>query len=152
MIHFRPFEKAKDYRTYEAWCKGHDSIPWPEIVLPRGWVAHSAGIDIACSFLYMDPGKIGVVELTTTNPACAMSRDLVEAVKGLYLKLEEVARNSGCLVVISFVKPRSSEERIMSKMGYGTSDDDTGHRLFAKPLHGRLNLPEDGVLKCPSRS
>ena len=104
------------------------------------------------SFLYMDPGKIGVIEMTTTNPAVAFSRDLVAAVKGLYDYLEARAKEAGCIVVISFVKPKSSEERIMSKMGYATSDDDTGHRLYAKPLHNQdaWKVPEGGEIKCPS--
>lgn len=104
------------------------------------------------SFLYMDPKLIGVIEWTTTNPALAFSRDIVLAVKGLYAHLEQTAKDAGCVAVISFVKPNSSEERIMAKMGFATSNDDPGHRLFAKPLRNLENWtpPKDGVMQCPS--
>lgn len=150
MITFRPIDIENDYPTLEAWWFGHNSLPVPKLFLPRGWIAESCGIKMAASFLYMDPKLIGVIEWTTTNPRCALSRDLVEAVRGLYSKLEEEAKASGCLAIISFVKPKSSEERIMAKMGFATSADDTGHRMFAKPLvQQNWNVPEGGEVKCP---
>lgn len=154
MIQFRPINLDTDYATLESWSKGHKSLPPPRAILPRGWIAEASGVPIAMSFLYMDPMLIGVIEWTTTNPACAFSRELVLAVKGLYSHLEQTAKDAGCVAVISFVKPRSSEERIMTKMGFATSADDTGHRLFAKPLRNldKWDPPKDGVMPCPSPS
>lgn len=151
-MNFRPFDLAHDYATYERWCKAHNSEPFPSVVLPRGWIAHASGIEIAMSFLYADPGKVGVIELTTTNPSCSFSRDMVAAVKGLYELLQAEARKSGCLAVISFVKPNSFEERTMIKMGFATSPDAVPHKMYAKPLVNlqEWNPPKDGVMSCPS--
>ena len=146
---FRPIDLERDYPTLEKWWLGHNALPVPRAILPRGWIAEEAGVEIAASFLYMDPGKIGVIEWTTTNPACAFSRDIVFAVKGLYAHLEEQAKSEGCIAIISFVKPKSSEERIMSKLGYATSQD-CGHRLFAKPLQNLQNWdPVKQEAACP---
>lgn len=144
MISFRPIDLDRDYPTLEAWWKGHNSLPAPKIILPDGWIAFAGGVEIAASFLYSHRGKIGVIEWTTTNPKCGFSRDLVEAVKGLYAKLEAVAAADGCVAVISFVKPKSSEERIMSRAGWVTSTEDCGHRLYAKPLNTPGFAPPPG--------
>jgi hypothetical protein len=151
MIHFRPIIIQEDYETLCSWWRDHHVLAVPKMILPRGWMAEASGVEIAASFLYMDPGKIGVIEWTTTNPKCAFSRDLLMAVKGLYEHLEAVAKAEGCIAVLSFVKPKGSEERIMSKMGYVTSAEDCGHRLYAKPLVGVENYhpPESGVVTCP---
>ncbi len=150
MITFEPITLSRDSEVLESWWKGHKSPPVPQIILPRGWFAVGSGVRIAASFLYVAEKQIAVIEWTTTNPACAYSRDLVEAVKGLYDHLESVARGEGCMAVISFVRPGSWEERTMVKSGYTTSTDDTGHRLYAKPLIGLKNYkqPEGGVLQC----
>lgn len=141
MIEFRPIELDRDYPTLEEWWKGHGVAPVPRYILPRGWIAFAAGVEIASSFLYVAEKKIAVIEWTTTNPRCALSRDLVEAVKGLYAKLEEVAQFEGCVGLISFVAPNTSEERIMIRMGFVCTPDSKMHRMFAKPVGGTLSCP-----------
>lgn len=134
MINFRPYDPEQDYSILEEWWKGHGAFVMPKAIMPRGYFATAQGLDIAVCFLYLDPGKIGVVEWMTTNPKCAYSRDLVVAVKGLYALLEGIAKDQGCSAVISFVKPNSGEERIMLKTGYRAEPNDPGHRIYAKPL------------------
>lgn len=150
MINFRPVEIEKDYPTLQQWWKGHNALEVPREILPRGWIAQEGSCELAASFLYVAEGKIAVIEWTTTNPKCSFSRDLIFAVKGLFSLLESVAREEGCAAVISFVKPNGSEQRIVSKMGYVTSTDDVGHRLYAKPLKNEAawNPPEGGVIQC----
>jgi hypothetical protein len=146
-----------DYPTFEAWWSGHGALPVPEIILPQGWIAFEDSLEIAASFIYivqnMTKGKLGVIEWTTTNPKCSHSRKIVEAVPGLYRLLERYAFAHGCIAMLSFVKPNSGEERIMERMGYVTSDDDKGHRIFSRPLvnQDKFYVPPGGVLKCPSR-
>jgi hypothetical protein len=126
---------ASDYTTLEKWWRGHNAVPVHRAILPPdGWIAHACGVEIAASFLYVAVGRIAVIEFTTTNPQCALSRDLVEAVRGLYERLEIAAREAGCVAVISFVDPDSWERRTMAKMGYTTSADAKPHLMFAKPL------------------
>lgn len=152
MITYRKIEIEVEYPKLCSWWKDHGALAVPqEILPPDAWIAESGGVEIAASFLYVAKGNIAVIEWTTTNPRCAYSRDLVEAVKGLYAKLEEEAKAEGCAMVLSFVKPNGSEQRIMAKAGYVTSTDDVGHRLYAKPLRNAeaFNPPADGVLKCP---
>lgn len=148
-ISYRPFED-KDYEVLVSWWRGHNSPPWPKVVLPRGLIAVGSGVDMAASFLYLTPDKIAVIEFTTVNPALARSRDSLAAVKGLFAALEEEARAAGCLAVITFVKPNGSEQHIVTKIGYATSTDDCGHRLYAKPLRNQENWhpPEGGVVQC----
>jgi hypothetical protein len=152
MIKYRPFEPEVDYPKLKSWWDRHNALGFPMVALPDGWVAYSAGVDMAMSFLYFHRNKIGVIELTTTNPQCAFSRDIVEAVKGLYEKLEAIAKDAGCLAVLSFVRPGSWEERAMVKMGYATSTPDPGHKTYAKPLINAENWPpsEGAALPCPS--
>ena len=147
MISFRKVDLEKDYPTLLGWWKGHNALAVPSEILPDGWVASAAGIDVAASFLYFHAGKIGVIEWTTTNPKCAFSRDLVMAVRGLFNHLEATAAEAGCLCVISFVKPNGSEQRIVEKSGYVTSVPDCGHRLYAKPLNApNFQPPPGGVV------
>lgn len=136
MIEFRPISLDKDYPTLCDWWAGHNAASVHRYILPRGWIAHSAGVEIAASFLYVADGKIAVVEWTTTNPKCAASRDLVAAVKGLYAHLESVAKAEGCVAMLSFVEPNKSEERILIRMGYAYSPNDRMHRVVAKPIGG----------------
>lgn len=152
MITYRKIDLEAEYQKLCDWWKGHGALEIPRGVLPPdAWIASAGGIEIAASFLYVAKGNIAVIEWTTTNPSCAFSRDLVEAVKGLYSKLEEIAAADGCAMILSFVKPNGSEQRIMARSGYVTSTDDVGHRLYAKPLRNAeaFNPPPDGVLKCP---
>ena len=150
-ISYRPFDPEKDYETLLSWWKGHNALPWGKALLPRGLIASGSGIDIAVSFLYLTPDLVSVIELTTTNPQLASGRDRLMAVKGLFEMLERESRAAGCKAIISFTKPNGSEEHILKKMGYATSTDDPGHRMFAKPLvnEERWNPPEDGVIRCP---
>ncbi|GEM_PF-1878256 len=142
MISFRPFSLEKDYPTLVRWWERRGTPVMPEIVIPDGVVAHSAGLDIAMSFLYFHRGKIGVIELTTTNPACAFSKDLVVAWTGVYKALYDVAREAGCKAIVSFVEPDSGEERILQKLGYVCSPDSKPHRMLAIPV-----LPKEAP--CP---
>ena len=135
-INFRKVDLDRDYETLCRWWDGHKTLHVPRVILPRGWIAEGGGIEIAASFLYLDPERIAVIEWTTTNPQCAMSADLLAAVKGLYAHLEAAAVEAKCLAVLSFVRPGSGEQRIMMKMGYCTSwpEADPGHITYAKKL------------------
>lgn len=133
MITFRRFDHERDLPEIRRWWAGHGALEVPVEILPDGWVAESAGVAIAASFLYVAAGKIAVIEWTTTNPSVASGPDKVVAVKGLYEKLESEARDAGCRAVISFVDPDSWERRTMVKMGYVTSQG-RPHVLFAKSL------------------
>lgn len=152
MIEYRPIDLAVDYPTLCEWWSGHSALAVPREILPDGWFACVDGVEVAASFLYLCRGQIAVIEWTTTNPACKLSKNSLAAVKGLFAHLEEVARSEGCIVVISFVKPNGSEQRIVEKIGYATSTDDVGHRLYAKPLSNedRWEVPKGGVMQCPS--
>ena len=119
---------------FEKWWADHKSNPPPKIILPRGWIACGSGLPMAVCFLYVAEGKIGVLEFMTTNPRVAFSKDLWIAVCALYKFVEEQAAAANCQAIISFVKPNSSEERIMKRTGWATSNDDPGHILYAKPL------------------
>lgn len=145
-MNFRPYAEETDYPILQSWWSGHHSLDVPREILPRGWVAVASGVDVAASFLYMDPKFIGVIEWTTTNPECAFSADLVRAVRGLYEHLEATAKEAGCQSVISFVNPNSWERRTMAKMGYLTSGDAIPHLMFAKSL--KFKHP-GGFIPCP---
>jgi len=153
-VHFVPIELERDYPMLCKWWSGHKANPPAKIILPRGWVAAGSGLPIAACFLYVAEGKIAVIEYMTTNPQVAHSRELWITVCALYDYLEKVAKDEGCQAIISFVKPNSSEQRIMVRMGYATSDDDPGHKLYGKPLQNqeKWTPPADGVIKCPSPS
>lgn len=149
MISFRPIDLERDYATLQSWWKGHNAHEVPRVILPMGLIASGGDIEIAAGFLYQQPKMIGVIEWVTTNPKCAYSRDLVAAVRGIFLALEQRAKDDGCLAVISFVKPAGSEERILSKIGYIASSDDSGHRLLMKPLvASEYKAPVGGVETC----
>lgn len=143
MIQFRPFSSETDYPTLVEWWRRRGTPVMPEIVIPDGVVAHAGGVDVAMSFLYFHRGKIGVIELTTTNPACAFSKDLVAAWNGVYDRLYEIAREAGCKAIVSFVEPDSAEERILFKKGYVCSPDSKPHRMLAIPV-----IPKE--VPCPS--
>ena len=150
-ITYRAFDPETDYEMLLSWWRGHKSLPWPKAVLPRGLIASGSGVDIAASFIYLTPDMMAVVELTTTNPKVAFSRDSLAAVKGLFEMLEAEARAAGCKAIISFTRPNGSEEHILKKMGYVISLDDPGHRMSAKPLvnEEKFHPPEDGIIRCP---
>src|ERR1700722_11316006 len=134
MITYQPIDLDRDYSTLLGWWKDHGKLHVPRVILPRGWMAVASGVELAASFLYVVEGKLAMIIYTTTNPRCCWSRDMLEGVKGLYAHLESVATAEGCLAMLSMVAPNTGQERIMTKMGYGTSDDDVGHRIFAKPI------------------
>jgi hypothetical protein len=133
-MQFRRYDPKGDRATLEAWWKGHNAVAVPEQMLPPdGWIAHADGVEMAASFLYVVKGNIAILEFTTTNPRCALSRDLVAAVRGLYERLEVAAREEGCCSIISFVKPDSWERREMVKSGYAVADENP-HMIIGKPL------------------
>lgn len=141
-MRYIPIKLEQDYATLKAWWVGHDSLPIPESILPDGWFAEDGGELFAASFLYLDRGgKIAVIEWTTTNPEKSFSRKIVDAVKGLYAHLEWAAGELGCTAVISFVAPNTSEERIMTRLGFICTPDSKMHRMYAKPVGGKVTCP-----------
>lgn len=149
MITYRKIDLDAEYPKLSDWWAGHRSLPVPRAMFAgaEGWMAESAGVEIAASFLYLVVGgRSAILEWTSTNPRCAASRDTVAAVKGLYEHLEERARGHGCVAIFSFVKPNSFEERAMVRVGYFTTPDDPGHRVYCKNLQPReapcLSSPE----------
>lgn len=130
----RPTNLDIDYPTLCKWWEGHKALAMPQYVFPQGWVVSAAGVDIAMSFLYLDVGgKFAVIEWLTTNPTVAFSKSLVQAVQYLVAHIEDVARAQGCKFIISFIEPKSGEERLMARIGYQTSDGPS-HKLYAKGL------------------
>jgi hypothetical protein len=147
-----PYDEVRDYEEICKWWRLHKALPVPRIILPRGWIAVGSGLPMCVCFLYMDPGKLAMLEYMTTNPQIALSRELLSAVKALYVYMEDRAAEAGCVAILSMVKPGTSEERILLKTGWATSDQDP-HKMYAKPLRNQENWhpPVDGVLKeCPS--
>ena len=149
-ITFREVDLAEDYNKLCAWWSRHGSPAVPDIVLKRGYFAMAGPIEVACAFLHVDPRGLAAIEWMTTNPACALSADLIAGVKGLYAHLEDEARKFDCNVCVSFVKPNSGEERLMAKCGYVTSMDEPPHRTYYKPLAAVENYtpPVDGILRA----
>lgn len=133
-VSFVPVDLDRDYDLFCSWWKDHKAVPVPKIILPKGWIACGSGLPMAVCFLYVAEGKIAVLEWMTSNPRVAFSKDLWIAVCALYQYVEEQAAAAGCQAIISFVKPNSSEERILKRMDYAGSDKDPGHKLYAKPL------------------
>jgi len=130
----RSVNLEEDYPKLLKWWAGHNALVMPAHVFPQGWCIEAGGVEIAMSFLYLDVGgKFAVIEWLTTNPAVALSRSLVEAVKLLMAHIEGVARAQGCSFIISFIAPNSGEERLMKRIGYQTSEG-PGHRTYAKSL------------------
>jgi hypothetical protein len=138
MISIRQLNPEKDLAVVQAWWRLRSAPQLPGEILPRGWIASGAGVDLAASFLYLVEGKIGVIEWTTTNPRVAVGPDVVAAVKSLYEHLENVAWDAGCPVVISFVDPGSWEHRTMAKRGYAEAGG--AHVMLMKPF-GRKGGP-----------
>ena len=138
MILFRKYDPNADYHTLQKWWEGHGAHDVRREILPAdGWIAHSNGVEIAASFFYHligSEGGIGIIEWTTTNPSLGFAREKVEAVKGLYERIEVEARSRKCVSMLSFVTPDSWERRTMGRMGYATSGDAKPHMVFAKPL------------------
>lgn len=122
------------YPTLERWLKAHKSEEVPKAIIDEIYVAEAGGVQIASLCLYLcHHGKLAVAEWLCSNPRVAFSRDLVEAVKALYSKVESDAREAGCAVMIGWIEPGSGEERIAKSIGYATSDQGF-HKLYAKPL------------------
>ena len=138
-VSFVSVDLERDYSMFCSWWADHKAVPVPKIILPTGWIACGSGLPMAVCFLYAVEGKIAVLEFMTTNPRVAFSKDLWIAVCALYKHVEEQAKAEGCVSIISFVKPNSSEERILKRMDYATSEDDPGHKLYAKPLKNLEN-------------
>lgn len=132
MISIRQFNPDKDLATVQQWWKAREQADLPIEVLPRGWVATAACVDVAVSFLYLVEGKIGVIEWTTTNPKIAAGPDVVEAVKALYEHLENEAWSAGCPIVLSFVAPGSWESRTLGRRGYAVAGG--AHMMMIKPF------------------
>lgn len=137
MITYRQIDIDAEYQKLCDWWTAHGAMPVPRPMFcgAQGWIAELSGLEVAASFLYLVVGgKAAILEWTTTNPRCAASRDILVAVKGLYEHIEAVARAGGCEAVFSFVRPNSSEERILAKIGFFTTPDDPGHRIYCKKL------------------
>lgn len=130
---FKPIDLDRDYDLLCQWWTDHGALCVPKVILPRGWFAVDLGVKIAASFLYVAPEQLAMIEYTTTNPRMSLSRITLTAVKGLYARLEEEARELGCVAILSMVAPNTSEERIMTRMGYATSEQKF-HRMYGKPL------------------
>lgn len=131
----------KDWPTIRGWWERHGAIPVPEMLLPRGYIAEEAGEEIACCFLYLDvDGRFSLVEYLTTNPAFSFSKVTVHAFRALLAHVEKVTLERGCSCVFSMVAPGTSEERMLSKMGYATSPG-PAHRMYGKAIQVEALCP-----------
>jgi hypothetical protein len=135
MITVKEYPIEQFYPTLKKWLDAHKSEDVPERIIDRIFVAESGPVQMASLCLYLcSHGKIAVLEHLTTNPSVCYSRDLVLAVNALYKTLEDISRDSGCLVVIGWAAENSGEYRLMVKIGYKTSQQ-VNHILMAKPLY-----------------
>lgn len=90
--------------------------------------------EVAACFLYYEKtGRLAMIEYITTNPAFSHSKSIVKAFKELLLHVEQLVASRGCGAIISMVAPGTSEERILSKLGYSTSTGEA-HRMYGKVL------------------
>ena len=133
-ITVKEYPVSQFYPTLKGWLTTHKSEDVPEQIIDRVFVAECGPVQIASLCLYLcSHGKLAVAEWLCTNDKVCYSKDLVLAVKALYTTLEDVARDAGCVVMIGWIEPNSSEERIATGLGYKTSDQGF-HKLYAKPL------------------
>lgn len=133
-MNIREIDLDMDYVKLCLWWDGHKSLHVPKAFLPIGFIAEEEGHDIAACFLYLDvTGKCSMIEYLTTNPTFSFSKKTLVAFKALLGHCETLSIRQGCGAIISMVAPGSSEERIMAKLGYGTSEG-VGHRMYGKVL------------------
>lgn len=122
-----------------AWWEGHGLKPLGKIIFPNGGaVAYAGNRPVAMAFLYLDrDGRLGMIEWTSTNPARDIpGRDKLCGVKALWAHLEMEARLMGCKCMLSMVRPGSSEERMMTRLGWvGSGDQEIPHVMYAKQLN-----------------
>jgi len=136
-MNIRPFNFDNDFMMVASWWEKHGAVILMPELLPAGWVALEAGVPIAASFLYICQGAqspVGLIEYTTTNPEFSGSRQSLNAVKGLWSHLEQIATDSGCRACFTLVKPGSFEEHEFTRRGYQT-DANAPHLLYAKVIH-----------------
>ena len=133
-MNIRRLIPEQDFPTLKEWWVKHGAIPVPEAFLPWGFMAVDGADEIAAGFLYLDAsGKMAMVEYLTTNPAFSFTKRTVKAWHLLLEHIEKLAKEQGCSAIISMVAPGSSEERIMGRLGYETSEG-TAHKMYGKRL------------------
>ena len=124
----------KDLPIIRSWWEKHGALPVPDAFIPRGWIASYGEDDLAACFLSLeDDHKLAVVEYLTTNPAFSFSKNSLRAWKALLFHVEQFTISHHCRALLSMVAPGTSEERILKKLGYETSED-VGHRMYGKIL------------------
>lgn len=134
-MNIREIDLDMDYVKLCLWWDGHKSLHVPKAFLPIGFIAEEEGHDIAACFLYLDvTGKCSMIEYLTTNPTFSFSKKTLVAFRMLIAHCEELSMKQGCRAIISMVGPGTSEERILGRLGYITSEKDGGHKLFGKVL------------------
>lgn len=137
-ISIRPLNLDEDYPLLMAWWEVHGVPLLDKAIFPRdGAVAIADNRPVAMAFLYIGrTPTFAMLEWTTTNPATDISpRHKLAGVKALYDHLEMEARLWGCLCVLSMVAPKTSEDRIMQRMGWKPqAASDKPHVMFAKRL------------------
>lgn len=134
----RPINLDQDYPMISEWWKARDAGVMPKgVFLPaEGFIVEEGGVAMAASWLFVAPGTqkgIGVIEFTTTNPKCGLSKILLAGAKALYAHLEKVAVTKGCGSILSFVAPGRSEQHIMDRIGY-TNCGGPPHLIYGKAL------------------
>ena len=119
------------------WWIGHKAPVIPaEVFLPGyGFIAEEDGQSLAVSWLFVatnTTGGIGMVQFTTSNP-CAPAKLVSGAVQRVLKELEDVAKETGCGSVMSFVRQDRGEQRIFAENGWS---DLAGvpHNLYGKAL------------------
>lgn len=136
-MNIRPVIFDQDFPTVQGWwrARGSSVLPAPAFMSAEGFIVESGGIPVAVSWLYVVPGTkggIGVVEFTTTNPAVAVSRDLISCVRALYAHVQTQAWAWGCGSVMSFVAPDSAEQRIFEQDGWKDLTGGVPHLMYGK--------------------
>lgn len=139
-MNIRKLIPEEDFPTLREWWKEHGALEVPEMFLPHGFMAGDEDHDIAACFLYLDAyGKFSMVEYLTTNPAFSGTKKSLAAFKALLCHVEQLTAEMGCGAIFSMVAPGSSEERIMARLGFGTSEG-PAHKMYGKALN-KVEVP-----------
>lgn len=136
-MNIRPIHFDDEFPVVKDWWRrrGTPELPAAAFFSAQGFVVEDTGLMIAVTWLYVVPGTrggIGILEFTTTNPAVADKRLVLESVKRLYAEVEAKAWEQGCGSMISFVAPGKGEQHLFDRCGWRDLTGGQPHLLYGK--------------------